>query len=160
MEKEKNIWENFDFSGKSDVSAYNLLAEQSKELIVATKGVLKMEVDAIDSIIEEGSMKIVALYILYVISPRLGNYRRKILTVIEGKEKSFGRFPVDIYCNIDNKTFSDISEPDFLKTVSEILGSHSVKESIESLFKQSNEYIVKSPSNEEIKSMFNKKNGK
>lgn len=157
---EKNIWKNLNFTSKNDVSAYNLLVEQSKELTIATAGTLRMEVEALDAVYEEGTLNIVALYVLYVVAPKLGNFRRKILTVIEGKSKNSERFPVDIYCHIDDKQYQNINKEDFLDNVAVILESPIVRDSIEYLFNQSNDFLNKPLSEDDLKSIFNKKENK
>ena len=133
-----NIWGNLNFSESEEESAYNLLLSQSEQLIVATSGELKMEVEAIDSFLDIDPPKPVALYMLYVVAPNLGNFRRKILTVVEGKEEI--RFPVDIYCHIDDKKEENISKEAFLDTITRILAKPLVKISIENLYRQSKEY--------------------
>ncbi|WP_426491246.1 hypothetical protein [Hymenobacter sp. 102] len=132
---QENIWKNFDFSKSADESAYNLLISQSDQLLKATGGELKMDVDAIDSYKEGDPVKIVAIYTLYVVAPKLGNFRRKILNVVEGESE--GRFPVDIYCVIDGREAKGVNKIDFLETVAIMLKSPRVKSSIENLFQQS-----------------------
>jgi hypothetical protein len=133
-----NIWENLNFSASKEKSAYDLLLTQSNPLIAATTGILKMEVEAIDSFLDVDPPKPIAVYMLYVVAPHLGNFRRKVLTVIEGKEN--GRFPVDIHCHIDDKEDKNVGEENFLDKISEILKRTLVKNSIENLFQQSKEY--------------------
>ncbi len=136
----KNIWEKLKFTDTLEVSAYDLLIQQSKFLIVATSGELKMEVSAMDSYLEDGNKKIpIAVYVLYVVAPNLANFKTKILTVYEGR-KVDTRFPVDIYCHLDNKKSENVSEGDFINVISEILSRKLVKKSIEDLYKTSKEY--------------------
>lgn len=142
----QNIWNEFDFSEEQEESAYDLLSKQSEALIVATSGELKMEVEAIDSYLDETPPIPVALYMLYVVAPNLGDFRRKILTVVEGK--SDGRFPVDIFCHIDNQRNDNISKDDFMGKISEILKRQMVKTSIENLYKQSKDYSKNLPTEE------------
>ncbi len=137
---EKNIWEVLDFSEPTEESAYNLLLTQSNSLVDATSGALKMEVEAIDSYLDTEPPKPVALYMLYVVAPYLGNFRRKILTVVEGIE---GRFPVDIYCHIgekEDKNLKEVTKENFLDKITEILMRRLVKISIENLYQQSIEH--------------------
>ena len=137
--KRKNIWKNIDFTEKKEKSAYDFLLEQSDSLTVATTGVLKMQIDAVDSYFDEEPPRLAALYILYVVAPILGNFRRKILTVAEYSES--GRFPVDIVSHIDNsQPIRGISIDKFIETIEEILSRPSVKKSIENLYIQSKEY--------------------
>ncbi len=136
----KNIWEKLKFTDTLEVSAYDLLIQQSKFLIIATSGELKMEVGAMDSYLEDGNKTIpVALYVLYVVAPNLANFKTKILTVCEGRQVET-RFPVDIYCHIDNEKLENISENNFIDVISEILSRKLVKKSIEDLYKTSKEY--------------------
>lgn len=135
---DKNIWTDLNFSESKEESAYDLLITQSSQLVVATTGELKMDVEAIDSYLDVEPPKPVAVYMLYVVAPNLGNFRRKILTVVEGKED--GRFPVDIFCHIDEKKDENISKENFLDKITEILKRTLVKASIENLFQQSKEY--------------------
>lgn len=134
----KNIWTNLNFSESKEESAYDLLLTQSNPLKDATTGELKMEIEAVDSYLDSDPPKPIAVYMLYVVAPNLGNFRRKLLTVIEGKED--GRFPVDIFCHIDEKKDENITKEDFLEKISEILKRTLVKTSIENLYKQSKEY--------------------
>lgn len=144
----KSIWNGLNFSDSAENSAYNLLLSQADELVVATSGELKMEVEAIDSFLDIEPPKPVAVYMLYVVAPNLGNFRRKILTVVEGKED--GRFPVDIYCHINEKKYEDVPENEFLDKISEILKMPLVKISIENLFKQSKEYTKDKTTNQQF----------
>jgi hypothetical protein len=75
---------------------------------------------------------------LYVVAPNLGNFRRKILTVVEGKEN--GRFPVDIFCHIDEQPDNNVIKDVFLNKITEILKRPLVRASIENLYQQSKEY--------------------
>lgn len=131
----KSIWDNLTFTESKQKSAYDFLVEQSQYLVEKTSGELKMEVEAVDTYIDEKTLKPAALYILYVVAPKLGNYRRKILTVVEYAEA--GRFPVEIYCHLDNDKMENITSEKFLNTVSNILSRPIVKNSIENLYKQS-----------------------
>ena len=121
----KNIWGSINFSDKKEKSAYDLLIEQSEGLAEATAGVLKMQVEAIDAF-DEKSWKPVALYMLYVVAPQVGNFRRKILTVYEYSH--YGRFPVDIISHLDNsETEKKISKENFIGKIEEILSRPIVK---------------------------------
>lgn len=131
----KNIWDNFKFTSKPEKSAFDYLKEQSEGLTVATGGELKVEIEAIDAYIDEEPPRLAALYMLYVVAPKLGNFRRKILTVAEYSEE--GRFPVDIVCNIDNEKIVKVSKSDFLDKVDYIMKKSLVRTSIENLYRQS-----------------------
>jgi hypothetical protein len=133
-----NIWKGLDFSNKPQRSAFDILSEQIQLFVVQTGGELKMELEAIDAYIDEEPPRLAALYILYVVAPKLGNFRRKILTVAEYSE--IGRFPVDIVCNIDSSKLEKIEEINFIDTIEEILNKPLVKSSIENLYRQSVEY--------------------
>lgn len=132
---ENDIWRQIDFSDKQD-SAYDLLIRQSENLTKATKGELKMQVDAMDAYIDGDPPRPAALYILYVAAPKLGNFRRKILTVSEHSD--IGRFPVDIVCHLDKSPkIENVSKDKFISTVEEILARPAVKATIQNLFKLS-----------------------
>jgi len=133
---EKNVWSNFNFTTEMTKSAFDYLVEQSNGLTSATKGVLTMEVEALDVIDDStGSPHPAALYTLYIVSPPLGNYRKKIITVLDN---AFDRhFPVDIYSNVEDRKILNVSEDDFLTTIEEILSRKTVKSAIEELYKLS-----------------------
>jgi hypothetical protein len=134
--EQKNIWDGIKFSEDDGESAYELLKNQSEYLIEATSGELKMQIDAIDAYIDGNSPRPAALYMLYIVAPKLGNYRRKILTVAEYSD--LGRFPVDIISHLDNsEKLQNISRDEFIRTVEEILSRPIVRNSIQDLYKQS-----------------------
>jgi len=136
----KNIWSNFKFSDSHEESAFDLLVKQTSYLVEATHGKLKMEVEAVDSYLDLIPPKPVALYMLYVVVPTIGNFRKKILTVVEGKVE--GRFPVDIMCHIDDQRDDDVTKEMFLDKVEEILSRPSVSRSIENLYSQSMDNLI------------------
>lgn len=140
---DKNIWKNLNFSDSKEESAYDLLLTQSSQLVALTKGELKMEVEAVDSYLNVEPPKPIALYMLYVVAPNLGNFRRKILTVVEGEVD--GRFPVDIFCHIDEKKDEGITKENFLDKITEILERNLVERSIVNLYQQSKEYTKNKP---------------
>ena len=131
----KNIWDNFKFTSEPKKSAFDYLKEQSEGLTVATSGELKVEIEAIDAYLDEEPPRLAALYMPYDVAPKLGNFRRKILTVAEYSEE--GRYPVDIVCNIDSDKIVNISESNFLDKVDFIMKKSLVRTSIENLFRQS-----------------------
>lgn len=138
----RNIWTYLNFSESKAESAYDLLLTQTDQLAQATNKELEMEIEVIDSFLESEPIKPVALYIVYVVAPKLGNFRRKILTVVEDKEA--GRFPVEIFCHIDDKKEDKrVYKEDFLDKIASILSRPSVKISIENLYRQSREYSKK-----------------
>lgn len=136
----ENIWANLDFSVSKRKSAYDYLVEQSSGLVEATNGILKTEIEALDVITDDSLPKPAALYILYIVCPYLGNYRRKILSVLDN---SVLHFPVDIFSHIDEKKIPDVEENDFLKTIENILSTVSVKMVIQELFNQSKTLVPK-----------------
>jgi hypothetical protein len=133
-----DIWKNLNFPEKNNETAYTKLINQSDTLYEKTQRNLKIEVEAIDTYIDiDDEQKLGALYMLYVVAPKLGNFRRKILTVLEFNE--IGRFPVEIICNMDNDRIINISEENFLNEVEKVLTKTIVKNSIETLYFQSKE---------------------
>ncbi|MBK9284036.1 MAG: hypothetical protein IPM51_06910 [Sphingobacteriaceae bacterium] len=134
-----NVWENIEFSDKKAKSAYDYLVEQKDGLYQQTGGELRMEIDAIDTFLDtKPTITPAALYIVYIIAPRLGNFRRKIISVIEYSDS--GRFPVDIFNHMDERDKrTNISEESFLNEFINLLGTHSIKSSIQNLFQQSKE---------------------
>jgi hypothetical protein len=137
--KDSGIWSQFEFTDKTQTSAYEILLNQANDLVVATSGELKMDVEAIDVVMDINPPKPAALYILYVVAPNLGEFRRKILSVAEYDER--GRFPVDIVSHLDNsEIIREVSENKFLATIKEILSRPIVKKSIENLYIESKNY--------------------
>ena len=132
-----NIWEGLDFKDASSKSVFEYLSEQSSYLETATEGELTMEVESVDAYLEEEPIILVGLYKLFVVAPKLGLFRRKILTVIGNKKGT--RFPVDIYCHIDEQKEEGVLEDNFINKINEILLRQPVKTSIMNLFKQSKE---------------------
>jgi hypothetical protein len=127
-----NIFETYKFSEKKGITAFDLLESQSKYLIAATSGELVMDIEV--CIVE--SPQTAVLYILYVKSPKLGNYRRKIITITEYSE--IGPFPVEIISHLNNdKIFRNVPETTFLNTVEKIINNPIVKRSIQSLYAES-----------------------
>ncbi|GAA4388946.1 hypothetical protein [Hymenobacter koreensis] len=136
---QNNIWEKIDFTEQPDESAYDLLAPQAELLSKLTEGVLKMELYAIDSVLGQEPPIPVAVYSLYVVAPHLGNFKRKIIAVLEGRHT--GRFPVDIYCEIDQIKDEGIEKDNFVEKVTEIMSREAVKRTIENLYRQSREHL-------------------
>ncbi len=128
MKKELNIWTGMDFSIPVKKSPYNYLLEQRSNLIALTSGVLTMDV-------EVSSLDGKIIYKLYVVSKKLGNYRRIILSV-----SVVNTYPVDIsYFDIDGSSVvvKGVLEDEFLDKISEVIQMPSVKILIESLYHQS-----------------------
>lgn len=128
-------WSKFNFSGTLPKSAGDYLQEIKKSF-EETQNVLKMDIEATDGYIDLEPPKIAALYFLFVRSPKLGNYRMKILSVAEYADD--GRFPVDIVSHFDNdKKFSKVNEADFNDVIQSILTLQIVIKKIEYLHSKS-----------------------
>ena len=134
MNKE-NIWSGFDFSEEKLKTAFDYLTDQKENFDTATKSILKMDIEAVDSLLYSNPPKPVAIYIMHIVAPKLGNYRKKILSVAEFREE--GRFPVDIVCHLDNDRRNEVQEVNFLKVIQEVLSKTLVQGMIENLYKQS-----------------------
>ena len=135
----KNVWESYNFTDKAQKSAYDYLVEQGQDLIVATSGELRIEVEATDCTHIRETPRPTARYILYVIAKRLGGFRVKLLTVLEYGE--IGRFPVDILDPfVDGKDAKNVSEADFVKAIQEIISRPIPKNKIQNLYSQSREH--------------------
>ncbi|WP_316846456.1 hypothetical protein [Pedobacter psychrodurus] len=134
-----NIWEKFSFTENKQKSALDYLNDLKSGLTEQSAGELTLETEAVNAIWDGNANRIAAVYKLFVVAPKLGNFRRKILSVAEYGET--GRFPVDIINHFeDNFKYDNISEPGFMTKVNEILSNPIVKNSIENLFQQSREY--------------------
>lgn len=132
----ENIWKTFSFSEKHQKSALDYLEEFKKGLLEETGGELRLDVEAVDAIIDDGTPQIVAVYKLFVVAPNLGNFRRKILTVAEYAKT--GRFPVDIVNHFDdNYMLNNVPESEFNNSIARIIQNPLVKNSIENLYQQS-----------------------
>ncbi len=131
----KNIFNGLNFSGNIDESAYDLLLPQKDNFTSLTYGELEMEINAVDAYLKAEPMTLATLFTVYIIAPRMGNYRRKIFTVIE--RRNVGRFPVEIFCHIDNIKDENIQKDNFLAHISELFSRNNVKAAIEDLFRQS-----------------------
>jgi hypothetical protein len=135
MAENKNIWEAFKFSNETK-SAMDYLNEQKANLIETTKGILKLDIEAVDSYLETEPPRMVVVYKVFIVAPKLGDYRVKLFTVVEYYDKN--RFPVDIYSHLDNDRINNIEEVDFIDKVSEILFTKQmVKNKIQELYKLS-----------------------
>ena len=136
--EENNIWKNFSFNEEEQKSAKDFLDEFKAGLTEQTGGELRLLVEVSDAYIEEEPVRLAAVYKLFVEAPKLGNFRRKILTVTEHSDT--GRFPVDIYNNFSETPLKGINEEEFKLTIERILDSRIVKTSIENLYRRSKEY--------------------
>lgn len=129
-----NIWDKIDFkSDKKKVLDY--LNEQSKYLESSTSEILKMQVENVTAYLEQEPIKLVQLYILYILSENLGNFRTKLITIIQ--DNSGPEFPVEVYSHVDDKKYKDVVEENFLKTLNGVLSTPSVQNVIINLYKQS-----------------------
>ncbi|WP_353103006.1 hypothetical protein [Myroides odoratus] len=129
-----NIWNKIDFqSDKKKVLDY--LNEQSKYLETSTSRILKMQVENVTAYIEEDSIKLVQLYILYIVSENLGGFRTKLITIVQNN--SGPEFPVEVYSHVDDEKCQNVEENSFLNTLNEMLSTPSVQNVIVNLYKQS-----------------------
>ena len=136
---ENNIWESFSFSEEKKNRVLDYLSEFKEGLVAQTGGELVLETEAVDAIIDSDPVKPVAVYKLFIVAPKLGNFRRKILTVVEYSDK--GRFPVDIVNHFNNdEKLPEITEDQFSRNITKIIVSPIVKSSIENLYQQSKQY--------------------
>lgn len=129
-----NIWDKIDFkSDKKKVLDY--LNEQTKYLESSTAEILKMQVENVSAYLEQEPTKLVQLYMLYILSENLGNFRTKLITIIQ--DNSGPEFPVEIYSHVDDKKYKSVLEENFLNTLNDILSTPSVQNVIINLYKQS-----------------------
>lgn len=125
--EEKSIWDYFNFSEDPRPTVFSLLKPQAKLLEEKTNGVLTMTNDHDYN----------GMTAIYIVCPLLGNYRKRILRIIE--KDLHQRFPVTIESDMTNELFHDIEEEDFLNKISEIVGHPVVSDRIISLYQQSME---------------------
>jgi len=130
-----NIWENLSLSEDNSQTAYKLLIGQKDNFAEKTNSELLMIIESNEVASYNDSKRRMHVYSLFVQVPSLGNFRKKILYVAEFFD--VGRFPVDIYCDIDDTVCVNVKEEDFLNVIKEILSKDSVKRVIENLFRQS-----------------------
>ena len=99
-----------------------------------------METEYIHSINKDSiPFRDIELYKMYIIAPVIGNYSINIISVTEYND--IGVFPVDITDNINNSTYRDITEDNFMKTINDILINNTVKRRIENVYQQSINHI-------------------
>ena len=130
-----NIWENLNLSEDDSQTAYKLLIGQKDNFAEKTSSELLMDIESTEAAYDNDHKRRMHVYSLFIQVPSLGNFRKKILHVIEAFD--VGRFPVNIYCEIDDSTINDVIEEDFLDVIKDILSKDSVKRVIENLFRQS-----------------------
>lgn len=132
---EINIFAGYDFSKRTGKSAGYYLEKQESNFNAATSGILKIAVELFSLQDEKGLS-----YRLSIVAPKLGMYRKKILTVTEMDSHTY--FPVEIQDDFGGVLRSGISEDAFLDTISEILSSANVKRSIENLYATVKEHCI------------------
>jgi hypothetical protein len=67
------------------------------------------------------------------VATKLKKYRRKLFTVIAPS----GKFPVNVYCNVDEHLERGVSETEFLDKVKGILSKDAVRDIVINLYRQS-----------------------
>jgi hypothetical protein len=142
MENGKNIWDTYDFDAPREKGAYEMLLTQAESLLIASKGLLGMTVQVVDSFLDTTPPSAILAFPLYVVAVELGGYRKKVLTVVEYKDRP--AFPVDIHCHLDDTEIKGVTKEQFLLIVSEVLARPSVKATIQNLYRQSVEKIAQS----------------
>lgn len=134
-----NIWDKFEFNKEEQQSALELLNSIKDGLSEKTGNELKLETEAVEAYLDTNPIKLAMLYKLFVVVPKLGSYRRKVLTVAEFNE--IGRFPVSVVNHLDrDRKYDEISKADFLTFVGELLSGNPIKNTFENLYRQSIEY--------------------
>jgi len=136
--QKKNIWSNFEFTDKKKKTALTYLNDLKEGFLEKTGGELILVTEAVDNYVNNETNDVAAIYKLFVEAPKLGHFRRKILSVAEYTNK--GRFPVDIINHMSGDIKAiEIKEKDFDKEIENVLTSRLVMNSIENLFQQSRE---------------------
>ena len=137
MDNNNEIWKKFSFKDVKQKSALDYLNEFKPGLISETSGELTIDVEAVDAYIDTTPPRLAAIYIFYIVAPKLGNFRKKILTVAEYSDT--GRFPVLVVNHFADNIKEMVEEADFNNKIIEILTSGNVKNSIENLYQLSRE---------------------
>jgi hypothetical protein len=133
-----NIWENLSsLSDEKLKTAYDYLLTQKENIKTVTKGVLLMDVEVSPISTNSDDLDRRIIYTVFVVAPELGNYRKKILAIFE--DSKIGRFPVAITCLLDNQVIPNIIEEKFLSVVQVVLAKPVVVNTIENLYRQSQE---------------------
>lgn len=123
-----------DFSQLPDEkNVLDYLNEIKSELGVNTNGILVNEIESYDGYIgEDGEIEgRGVVYVFYVVATKLKNYRRKLFSVIAPS----GKFPVNIYCNVDEHSDKGVSEVEFLSKVKDILSKDAVRDVVINLYR-------------------------
>ncbi len=137
MDNNKDIWKKFSFKDVKQKSALEYLNDFKDGLISETAGELTIDVEAVDAYIDITPPRLAAVYIFYIVAPKLGNFRKKILTVAEYSDT--GRFPVEVVNHFADNRKEIVNEANFNKKIIEIITSGHVKKSIENLYQLSME---------------------
>jgi hypothetical protein len=142
----ENIWESFNFKERQGKSVYDYLKEQESSFIAKTKGVLILNIDS-RNVTDFSHM----MYDVYVVSKILGNYRKRILTIMEGD--MINSFPVTIMAeHLTDKTLTVVNEKEFLSKLEEMLLVPTIKKTIENLYAQSAEHLKEMKKNDKTRS--------
>ena len=136
-ENTNDIWKKFSFKDEKQKSALEYLNEFKAGLVSETSGELTIDVEAVDAYIDTTPPRLAAIYIFYIVAPKLGNFRKKILTVAEYSDT--GRFPVEIINHFADNKKEIIEEANFNNKIIEIITNGNVKNSIENLYQLSKE---------------------
>lgn len=135
MKTTEDIWKTFSFTNKEQKSAFDYLLKFKEGLVTQTLGELTVQIDAVDSYIDGNPPRPAAIYKFFIVAPKLGNFSRKILTVVE--YSNVGRFPVEIMNHFDDNKKESSNEENFVENIEKILTSPLVKNSIENLYQLS-----------------------
>jgi hypothetical protein len=116
-----------DFSRLPDENnVLDYLNKIKSELGVNTNGILVNQIECYEGYIgEDGEIEGSGIV--------LKNYRRKLFSVIAPS----GKFPVNIYCNVDEHSDKGVSEVEFLSKVKDILSKDAVRDVVINLYRQS-----------------------
>ena len=133
---ETNIFKNFNFNEEKIKSAHDYLNELESGFIAKTKGELKLEIEAYA--ILKTSFQNGAGYSMFIIAPKIGNYRKRILDIEESYETH--RYPVIVTNCLSEEKFENVSEVQLMSVIEKIILHPLVKNSIESLYKTSKEH--------------------
>lgn len=130
---EINIFDTYTFSDKKIKSAYEYLWDLKNGLIAKTRAELTINVKGF-SIINVDLTNSIG-YVLYVVAPHLGNYKKKILSISESRN----HYPVTITNELSHDVYKNVSEAQLLDIIEKIIMHPLVKKSIEDLYKMSKE---------------------
>lgn len=134
MNDNKNIWETIKFSDTSK-RVLDYLEEQKEFLSNSTNNVLKMDVETVVAYLDEQNFELFQLYLVYVTSEKLGNFRIKLFTIVQNN--SGPEFPIKIHIHSTEKTIDDVQEEFFLDKLNEVLSDKNVQNLVLNLYRQS-----------------------